>query len=120
MKKLLLFLLLISSVRSSTFAADCDCTITPYKPDPPCFVTCVSKALANASYSQLTGKYGLSEDVAKRIIQAREKGADTSPGWYRKILTNSDVSHVDAKFNDAIHRRDSTIDTTTATTTTPK
>ncbi|MEN3368715.1 MAG: hypothetical protein V7609_858 [Verrucomicrobiota bacterium] len=122
MKTFLVSLVLIVLMCSSMIADNCDCTITPYKPDPPCFLTCVSKILANASYSELTGKYGLSEDISKKIIQAREKTPDTSTGWYRNILSNSDVSRVDAQFNSRssdIYRPDSSTTTTTTTTTTP-
>lgn len=98
MKTPLLLLVLASLVCSSTVAAKCDCTITPYKPDPPCFIECVSKVLASASYGELTGKYGLSDDLSRKIIDARAN-ADISSGWYTRVLSPSDVSHIDAKFS---------------------
>ena len=124
------FLLSVASVLilSTSAIAQCDCTITPYKPDPPCFMVCVSKALASASYAELTGKYGLSGDIAQRIINAREKQTDTSTGWYTKSLSGADITHVDAKFsalkdnsssNDSRNPYNSTTTTTTTTTTKP-
>src|SRR5436190_7254261 len=91
--------LLLITTCSLTLSDDCDCKIVPFKPDPPCFQTCVSKILASASYSELTGKYGLSDEISRKIVNAREKGMNTSTGWYKKILSDSDISHIHAKFN---------------------
>src|SRR5437867_1798467 len=96
--KLILAPLLLIITCSPTFADDCNCKIVPFKPDPPCFQACVSKILASASYGELTGKYGLPDDISRKIINAREKGADTSSGWYKNVLSSYDISHIDAKF----------------------
>jgi hypothetical protein len=122
--KTTIFIVASSVIISSSAFADCDCTITPYKPDPPCFMTCVSKILAHAPYDELTSKYGLSKDVAQKVIDAREKGTDKSTGWYTKTLNSADITHIDAKFkslNDSGSTKSSmgpTGSTTTTTTTT--
>ena len=72
----------------------CDCTILPFKP-PSCFQECVGKILGHASYSELTGKYGLPHDIADKIIKAREHGAATSSDWYTKVLGGAEASTVD-------------------------
>ncbi len=110
MKTNLIFATLLLIIACSpTLADDCDCKIVPFKPDPPCFQTCVSKILASASYSELTGKYGLSGEISRKILNAREKGTNTSTGWYKKIMSDSDISHINAKFNglrqDGIYKR---------------
>jgi hypothetical protein len=79
--------------------AECDCTIIPFKP-PPCFEQCVAKILSEASYSELTGKYGLPRDIAGRIISAREHGGSD---WYRKTLDSSEKSTIDAIFREREH-----------------
>ena len=45
----------------------CDCTIWPFKPDPPCFDRCVAKHLAISSANILENVFGLPEDAAKAI-----------------------------------------------------
>ena len=65
--------ILILAVLSSGCPDGCDCTIAPFKSS--CFEQCVTKVLAQASYGELTGKYGLPQDTARKIISARERGA---------------------------------------------
>ncbi len=77
--------------------AGCDCTIVPFKP-PPCFEECVGRILAQASYGDLTGKYGLPPSIADSIIKAREHGAATSSDWYKKALGPAEGSTVDGIF----------------------
>jgi len=86
--------------------AECDCTIVPFKP-PPCFEQCVGKILAQASYGELTGKYGIPHDIADRIISAREHGSATSSDWYRKVLGGSAASTVDGIFRKKEHSAES-------------
>ena len=44
----------------------CDCTSYPFKPNPPCFGSCVKK-LASAPHSELTSVKGLDPGVAVSI-----------------------------------------------------
>jgi hypothetical protein len=73
----------------------CDCTIIPFKPDPPCFQQCVTTITSQASYAELTGKYGVPSNIATRIINARQRDPF---GWYTKALNGSERSEVEAIF----------------------
>jgi hypothetical protein len=88
-----IIVLLTLAALSQTCFADCDCTITPFKP-PECFQRCVRKIVSEASYSELTGKYGIPRDIADRIITAREHGT---------ALDASTISTVDTIFRQKEH-----------------
>jgi hypothetical protein len=81
-------ILALAALSKSCFAADCDCTITPFKP-PECFQKCVTKIISHASYSELTGKYGIPRDIADKIISARE---------HNSALDASVISTIDSIF----------------------
>jgi len=100
MKKLLF---LVSICLGRAVFAECDCTIIPFKPDPPCFKQCVGKILASASHAEMTGKYGIPDDIADRIIDVREHGGATSVDWYKKALSRSDASRIEAIFRKTEH-----------------
>ena len=96
--KIVVVLIVAGLLASCTPHPHCDCTILPFKPDPPCFEQCVPKILSSASYSDLTTKYGLPHDIANRIINAREQGEANAPNWYAKVLDKSQRSKVDTIF----------------------
>ena len=74
----------------------------PFEP-PSCLQECVGKILGQASYSELTGKYGLPDYIADKIITARENGAATSSDWYTKVLGGAEASTVDGIFRQKEH-----------------
>jgi hypothetical protein len=116
------FLILVSTILTHAALAECDCTIVPFQPNPPCFQQCVSKILSKATYSELTGIFKLPEDVSKKIISLREQGGTSSSDWYKKALSASEISHIDTAFKNvsqyAVDKFEAKRETTTTTTTT--
>jgi len=79
-------MLMVASLWSGCFDRGCDCTIVPFKSDD-CFKQCVPKIVANASYSELTEKYGLPQDTASQVISARERGTHLDASTMSKVDT---------------------------------
>ena len=48
-------------------AQDCDCKITPYKPNPPCFKICVMKMLLESSKEKLQSTVKLSSALSIKV-----------------------------------------------------
>lgn len=62
----ILFLLLLVPMAR---AQQCDCTITPFKPSPPCFDKCTLNLLAGANLKDLQFAFGLKKDTAERLLK---------------------------------------------------
>lgn len=45
---------------------DCDCKY-PYRPDPPCWDTCISRLSRNVSYNKLVNDYNIPDTIAKKV-----------------------------------------------------
>ena len=49
-------------------AQQCDCTITPFKPSPPCFDTCSAKLLSRSTKIELEVAFGLKKETAEAVL----------------------------------------------------
>lgn len=77
---------------------DCDCTIVPFKPNPPCFEKCTAMILAQADYRQLTGVFGLAPTLSKKIVNLPERKTATSLDPYKQVLSLTEISTVETAF----------------------
>ena len=88
----LVLLLLLSS--SSVLAVECDCTIYPFKPNPPCYSACVAKlssqknidlsAVKNIDPGVAVGIKVLSESKERYVIDF--KSIEGKPDLEREAL----------------------------------
>jgi len=78
--------------------ADCDCTIVPFKPDPPCFQKCAGKILSEASVTQLTTIMGLDSALAQKIVAWRSGESRRLFDWYKSRLTPREVVVLETAF----------------------
>ena len=70
----------------------CDCTIFPFKPDPPCFKICAARMLNNISPEELQVVLGLSHKVAKTIAcYVLGKKEVESLEEYEEVLSPKDM-----------------------------
>jgi hypothetical protein len=90
---LVLLVISFSVACQSAPAADtpeCDCTIFPFLPNPPCFDRCTVKHLAIAPVSDLEKVFGLPADVAKKIGDISPNQRPRSLKVYKAFLSDSD------------------------------
>ena len=71
---------------SPSIAADCDCTIFPFKPDPPCFNICTAKYLAVATASELEKIAGIDTNIARVIAGIPGNKRPSTLDGYRLFL----------------------------------
>jgi hypothetical protein len=105
----------IDSATRGSEKPDCDCSVWPLKPDPPCFDLCVAKHLAIASLDDLKNIFGLPDVVARSISAIPPAERPHSLEGYRQIIPEGAYGD----FQRAIHslsaaslaqvRRDATI-----------
>lgn len=82
MLRLTVWLLPVLAALAPTMAVvDCDCTITPYSPEPPCFRTCTARLLATLRPSQVGS-------LAKLAKLPSELLADAVRAAQRKSITS--------------------------------
>ena len=79
--------LFVIALASSRFSADCDCTIFPFEPDPPCFDVCTAKHLAIAAAEDLTTIARIDQNTARVIARIPEDQRPPSLEGYRLFLT---------------------------------
>ena len=65
--------------------AQCDCTIFPFKPNPPCHKECSVAILQRASSSSLQKLLGIKDDTAQKIVAARNNGARSLTDFQNKL-----------------------------------
>ena len=81
---IVLFLLMFAN---PSIAADCDCTIFPFKPDPPCFDICTAKHLAAATASELEIIAGIDPNISRLIAGIPKNQRPPTLEGYRNILS---------------------------------
>src|SRR5262249_45725914 len=64
----------------------CDCTIFPFRPEPPCLNTCVCKHMAIASKNDLKNVFGLPDPVAETIDRIPPSQRPRSLEVYRDLV----------------------------------
>jgi hypothetical protein len=82
-----IIVLVLLSFTSPSIAADCDCTIFPFKPDPPCFDICTAKHLAVATTSELETIAGIDSNIAQIISSIPENQRPRTLEGYRQFLS---------------------------------
>jgi len=82
-----IIVLALFSFTNPCIAADCDCTIFPFKPDPPCFDICTAKHLAAATASELQTIAGIDSNIAQLISSIPENQRPRTLEGYRKFLS---------------------------------
>lgn len=70
-----LILLTMTSWSSLTKADQCDCTIWPFAPDPPCFDQCATPLLLEGDIEMLQEKLNLSPKTLEAVRSARRHKA---------------------------------------------
>jgi hypothetical protein len=90
-------LLFMAGLAGDAAGADCDCTIYPFKPDPPCVRQCSAKVLAGSNYTSLVTVLGLSPEIAQRVsaVPASQKPDDLLE--YAKFLPKAQFDTLDTK-----------------------
>jgi hypothetical protein len=82
-----IMVLILVSLANHSIAADCDCTIVPFKPDPPCFDICTAKHLAVATASELETIAGIDPNISRLIAGIPENQRPTTLEGYRQFLS---------------------------------
>jgi len=70
---------------------DCDCTIVPFKPNPPCFERCAAKILSQANFEQLTTIFGLPAPLSNKIVSLPNRTNISSLADYAMVLHWQDI-----------------------------
>jgi hypothetical protein len=97
MKNRLVLLALLFTGTSVLAAEQCDCTIYPFKPDPPCAQMCSAKLLAGSNYSTLVNVLGLKPDTARKVTTIP---ADRKPGvlsGYETVLHKTEFEALNVR-----------------------
>ena len=84
---------------------NCNCTKTPFTPDPPCFGVCAAKILGHAEFEDLTALFGLPPDLCRKIIDSPSRFTAISLESY---LRPKDISIIREAF---AHTSQSRLDT---------
>jgi hypothetical protein len=92
----LLLLVIVPAVKG-----DCDCTIAPFKPKPPCDTQCpfLLNALATSTNFELQLIIGLKEDVASKIVNWKGRGKAQTLNDYKGPLDDAEIKDVGKKLN---------------------
>src|SRR5437868_12026529 len=96
MMKFALSLMFLLSIIPAVYAQRCDCTITPFKPSPPCFDECTVNLLAGADLKDLRYAFGLKKDTAEKLLAWQKDHHPTSLKEYfeAEILTTEDLENL--------------------------
>jgi hypothetical protein len=86
-------------------ATECDCTITPFKPNPPCFATCTAKLVSEANFKQLTKIFRVPEVVSQKIMELPNRSNATTLDAYKKVLSEDEISTVKKVFENVTHNQ---------------
>lgn len=101
MSKFVLSILFLFLLVPLARAQDCDCTITPFKPNPPCFNKCAVGLLAGANLKDLQFAFGLKKDTAEKLLEW-QKGhhAETLEDYHAaNILTAKQIEALKKKID---------------------
>ena len=66
-------------------AQECDCTIYPYRPDPPCFSICTAGLISNISEQDARNILGLQAQFAKRVADLAGRGYQNLEAYRRDM-----------------------------------
>ena len=97
--------ILFSEIAASN---DCDCTIFPFQPDPPCFDICTGKILSTVSASDLeniVNILGLDREEVERIIEFNREADVQSLNDYRSVLSPRQFRRVKRTFQGLSQRQ---------------
>ncbi|MFH1580628.1 MAG: hypothetical protein ABIC39_00895 [Pseudomonadota bacterium] len=110
-----IIVLVLISVTNPGIAANCDCTIYPFNPDPPCFDVCTAKHLSVATASELTTIVRVDQNIARLIARIPENQRPPTLEGYKQFLTEKQFSELkkalmqlNGKGFDAIRQRAAT------------
>jgi len=97
MKSIGLTILFIFIIGGVSKAQNCDCTIYPFKPDPPCYEKCTAKILANAVEEELELIVGLDKHLAGKIVEFDGRRNADSLEPYRHLFDKKEFETLDKK-----------------------
>jgi hypothetical protein len=100
MKKIALATIFLA-IMTSVVAQDpkCDCTITPFKPSPPCLSHCCTKVLSTSTTEELELILGVQREVAKRIVDWKDREKAKTLDDFEKVLTPKEIKELSGKIN---------------------
>ena len=100
MRKIYLpILFCLFSVASVRAQSSCNCNITPFSPNPPCFNTCTCSLLARSGMRELRDILHLPMDTIERILSWEGRFSARSLQEYRAVLSASELLDVAQKMN---------------------
>jgi len=101
MKIIVLTILFLLALAPTVKGQDCDCTITPFKPEPPCYSKCRSalRLLARANMEELQRILGLEEDTAQKIVGLKGRSHAKTLRDYSVVLTDQEIATIAEKIN---------------------
>jgi hypothetical protein len=96
-KRYLLALVGLTVGTSALAAQNCDCTVYPFRPDPPCAASCSAKLLEKSDYSSLVNILGLKPDTAKQISTFSSSRKPTYLYEYSQALPKQDFEALNVR-----------------------
>ncbi len=97
MRNITLVIILVFMSAQKIMAEDCNCTIFPFKPDPPCFKICATSLIDKATIEELEFIVGLDKDVAQRSVSFAKKGPVESLDMYKQVLSEKEFQMLENK-----------------------
>jgi hypothetical protein len=103
MKNIILVIIFFIMSAQTIMAEDCNCTIFPFKPDPPCFTICAARLINKAAVEELEFIVGLDKDVAQRIVSfAKKSPVKKGPpvkslDMYKQVLSEKEYQTIENK-----------------------
>lgn len=88
--RLIVAMCVSSSVLAASSTPPCDCTIYPFRPEPPCAGQCTAKAIANADPGTLTRILKLKPESAERVAAIPDAQKPTDISGYANILPQAE------------------------------
>lgn len=75
----------------------CDCSIFPFRPDPPCFKICAAKMLNDVSPEELQVVLGLPDKIAEKMNSYAMGRELESLEEYKGVLSANDMKLLEKK-----------------------
>jgi hypothetical protein len=101
MKKIGLMILFFLALAPIVKGQNCDCTIAPFEPSPPCHNKCTSalRALATSNMEELQLILGLEESTTQSIVNWNGRRRAKTLKDYKAILSEKEIEYIGRKIN---------------------